>query len=98
MKSMKKTIISDTLRKYHSTLTKNSKNLTKYGKIFRTKKTLYQAELPRHKGNCIQFNIQFHVKMIKKYISQIPDSYANILIYCTITGLIDKESCKSTSL
>ena len=33
MNNMKKTIISDTLRNYHNTITKNSKNLIKYGKI-----------------------------------------------------------------
>ena len=31
-------------------LTKYSKNLTKYGKLFQTKETLYQAELPRQQG------------------------------------------------
>jgi intergrase/recombinase len=38
------------------------------------------------------------LKWVKDTSSQIPKSYANILLYCTLTGLRADEACKSVSL
>ena len=38
------------------------------------------------------------LKWLKYTCSQLPDSYSNNLIYCTLTGLRAEESCQSISL
>ena len=38
------------------------------------------------------------IRWVKYTCSQIPQDYANILIYCTLTGLRAHEACKSLSL
>ena len=43
-------------------------------------------------------NYDSMLEWIKDTCSQIPKSYANILIYCTLTGLRADEACKSLSL
>ena len=43
-------------------------------------------------------NYDSMLKWIKDTCNQIPKSYANILIYCALTGLRADEACKSVSL
>ena len=43
-------------------------------------------------------NFSSMLKWLKEACSQIPDSYSNNLIYCTLTGLRAEESCQSISL
>jgi hypothetical protein len=43
-------------------------------------------------------NYDSMLKWLQETCSQIPKSYANILIYCTLTGLRSDEACKSVIL
>ena len=43
-------------------------------------------------------NYDSMLKWLQETCLQIPKSYANILIYCTLTGLRADEACKSASL